>query len=199
MKLCNPRYHCYAEFSQNDGRYEMGQRKWFIGSVLFLGFSPCFYLLWTKPELLKAPIWVGYLVLGIIFLTGVVCIGFYRKAFFDKSSGLFHYERGFFVPYTRVDGGLGEIEYVDLYTYVSRDGSNTFHHKKLSIRYRNRNLVLADDGSGTNPSEARKLAALIGCEMKLTGRKDIWGVEGKGDYKESPEEVRERQRMTKDD
>lgn len=191
--------NCYAKFSNQDHHFEIGQRKWILGLILLLAFSPGFYFLIFEPESVNTSMWVAYLILGAIFFTGVYCIAFYRKASFDKARGMFWYERGFIWPWRHIEGMLGEIECVKLYTYVTRDKSDEFHHADLSVHYHGKNLILAEDGPGTNPAEARKLAVLIGCSMKLTGRKETWGVEQDGDYVESPEEACKNEKILDQD
>lgn len=187
--------NCYAKFSQGDAQFQIGQRKWILGVIILVFFSPGFYFLFFEPESVKSPIWVAYLVLGFIFFAGVWCICFYRRALFDKASGIFHFERGFVFPFSRIEGFLVEIEYVELYSYVNRDGASRFNHATLYVRYRGRNLKLAEDGPGTNPASARRLAVLIGCGLKLTGRKDVWGVEKKEDYVETAQEARKNKQV----
>ena len=183
--------NCYAEFSQDGLQFHIGERKWIAGAVLLIAFSPAYYLLLLKPQEAKAPLWVAWLVMGLIFFVGIWWIGFYRKTLFDKSSGFFQYERGFFGPFTQIDGALGEIENVNLHSTVSTDSNrNHFTHSKLMIRVRGSNLILAEAGPGTNLKTARRLAVLVGCGLILSGRIEIWGVQAKGDYIETAEEAR---------
>lgn len=156
----------YACFDLGQSECEIAQRKWILGLIILVVFSPGFIIPFKDPSSVKVSMPVLWAIMGAIAMVAFWCLGRYYKASFQKTLGLFRYESGFFLPWKVIEGSLRDIERVELDEMRAGEGHGV--HYRLSFRYKGKGYLLALGGPEAQPEVAQKLASLIGCPFETS-------------------------------
>lgn len=175
-------------FSRNDHLFKLTDGKWYIGVMILAAFSsPLVYAIATHK--LKIDLYIGYALTAAVTLLGLSTLVYKRSSLFDKDRGVFNIRtRSLFAP-KRVEGRLGEIDRVEIAaSSMAGDsgGKARTYNFSLSVSYKGETILLSNLGKYTNLETARRLAVLIGCNLRITGEARYWGISA---GEETPEEA----------
>lgn len=175
-------------FSRNDHLFKLTDGKWYIGVLILACFSaPLVYAI--ANDRLEINLQAGYTLTAALTLLGLWTLVYKRSSLFDKDRGVFNIRtRSLFAP-KRVEGRLGEIGFVEIAasSMVSDSGGKArTYNFSLSVSYKGKTILLSNLGEYTNLETARRLAVLIGCNLRITGEARYWGISA---GEETPEEA----------
>ncbi len=165
-------------FSRNDHLFKLTDGKWYIGVLILASFSaPLVYAI--AAHKLKIDLYIGYALTAALTLLGLWTLVYKRSSLFDKDRGVFNIRtRSLFFP-NRIGGRLGEIDYVEIAASgMASDSSRArrTYNFSLSISFKGETILLSNLGEYTNLETARRLAVLIGCNLRITGEARYWGI-----------------------
>jgi hypothetical protein len=159
----------YAAFGRGDRQFMAWERRWLIGVLLLVVFTPITSALPAQPQ--DAVAWLEWGVVGAFMLAGFWNLGFTRRSFFDRDDGIFDYRTSLLVlPLAHTRGQLADIEEVTLHTTGVGGEAGVVLYAVLAIRHRGRRLVISRHGPAAKRQEARHLATLIRCPLRLSGQ-----------------------------
>jgi len=175
-------------FSRNDHLFKLTDGKWYIGVLILAAFSSQLIYAMVKHQL-EIDLYIGYALTAAVTLLGLTTLVYKRSSQFDKDRGIFNIRtRSLFSP-SRTEGRLEDIDCVEI--AASSLGSDSNGKGKtcnftLSVSYKGKMILLSNLGEHTSLETARRLAVLIGCNLRIAGETGYWGISA---GEETPEEA----------
>jgi hypothetical protein len=163
MTIEGNRSACYAAITPDGRHAEIGERKWFVGVILGIMFSPLvLYVLFDAAEI-AVPLWSMWLILIAVYCGVLWSVGRYRHSVFDATANTFRLSEGFFVPIRKLSGPLSEIDLVRLYSAAGTGRSFDL----LVLQSHGKEYRLAEGGAGATETMAQTLANIAGCRIDI--------------------------------
>jgi hypothetical protein len=163
MAIEGNRTACYAAITPDGRHAEIGERKWFVGLILGIMFSPLVLYTFFDATEIVIPLWSMWLILVAVYSAVLWSVGRYRHSVFDAGANTFRLSEGFFVPIRKLSGPLSEIDLVRLYS-AARSGRS---FDLLVLQYHGKEYRLAEGGAGATETMAQTLAKIAGCRIDI--------------------------------